>query len=145
VVPAAVLLGAVAMGLTEPSGGAEFPEGSAELLDRVNEAGAPEGLLVLLTRQGTTVVWNDGGDQAELHDHAHLVPCPDFSCDDADDWDNAGFVDALRAIKRLHPDADTLTLVPAEDVPFRAVTDALSAARFDGAEPLFPYAVISRR
>jgi len=164
VVPATLLLVALGADPTLIEGAPSATDAQAvpaqQLLERIEVEGAPEGLLVVLTRQGTHVAWTDPRGPAQalapshhrtgLAERAHFLPCVDRSgrtttCRTPGDWDHRALVQTLRELKASHPQADTLTLAPAEDVPFRAVTDALSSARFDGKEPLFPYAVISRR
>lgn len=145
-VPAAVLLGALAL----PEAGTERDEpprtDAAEVFASFADQDVPEGPLVVIGGQGLHVVWAEPGvSGAELHARSAFVPCSVADCPDSRAWDLDAMRGVLRALKAQHPSHDTLTLAPAEDVPFRAVTDAVAAARFDEATPLFPYAVISRR
>lgn len=138
VVPAGVLLAGLVVGQAGSHAPTQDPpDPVASALPAV---GSAEGLWVVQSRQGYVLLWQGDGDVKVQGQ----VPC-DAPCQHPDDWDTAGLVQALRTVKRAHPEADTFTLSPAEDVPFRAVTDSLQAARFDGPTPLFPYAVVSRR
>lgn len=127
-------------GVMAVPGAAEDAPPPMDPLEAAMALPAQDGLSVVQSREGYALVWREG----EAITWTEVVSCT-TACDHVDDWDVDALVQALRRAKRSHPDADTFTLAPAPDVPFRAVTDTLEAARFDGEAPLFPYAVVSRR
>ena len=141
VVPAVVLVGsALLQGSDEP-----VPAAEPDAVSAIEQAGAPAGILVVLSQEGAFVVHNEQAGTTDLEGRGRWIACTTPVCQRADDWDHAGLVAVLRTLKRDHPDLDTITLAPAAEVPFRAVTETIAAARFDGDRPLFPYAVVSRR
>jgi hypothetical protein len=133
----------MAVAITLSARGVDVNHSPVDPFDGMADTGAPAGLALVISTEGYVLVWSDKAGQPGARQRGSDVPCAP-TCSSPGDWDTDGLIKALQHVKLRHPHADTLTVYPAANVPYRTLLDTLHAARSaPDDEPLFPFAVVS--
>jgi hypothetical protein len=106
---------------------------------------APGGLGLQLTiaPEGYVVRGNAEAIRRESLGDTMRIPCRIPGCSDAAAYDTAALTDLLVKVKAQYPKDATVIVVPYPQVTFDVLAATLDASRANGADPLFPDAVIA--